>query len=146
MIALERCVNVRAGAHESRRDGRDVNIVLGELWTHRIGQACEHTVIYIHRADKALSLSNWLTGGAQRLGDVDLKLFDPKEIAGLRGSQRTQFIEARVSNPGSMGHDYYHANPSVSSDLILLIRDKRRGDLDHRIAAVVGPADQPLFE
>ena len=34
-----------------------------------------------------------------------------------------QIIDARISNPGAFGHSYFHANPAVSSDLVLLIRD-----------------------
>ena len=33
-----------------------------------------------------------------------------------------QVIDARIKNPGAFGHDYFHSNPAVSSDLIMLMR------------------------
>ena len=57
-----------------------------------------------------------------RLGDVHTDIFDPEEIAALRATQRLQLIDARITKPGSFGHSYFHANPAVSSDLILYLR------------------------
>jgi esterase/lipase superfamily enzyme len=100
----------------------DVDVVTQRIWAERISQAFDRVVMYVHKGDKALSLSNWLTGGANRLGDLDFTIFNEDEIHSMRGSERNQFVEARVSEAGEFGHDYYRANPSVSSDLILLLR------------------------
>ena len=43
------------------------------------------------------------------------------------------FIDARVKT-GALGHSYYHSNPAVSSDLILLLR----------YGARAGSPDRPL--
>jgi hypothetical protein len=40
----------------------------------------------------------------------------------MRHSHVAQIIDARISNPGAFGHDYFHSNPAVSSDLILMMR------------------------
>jgi esterase/lipase superfamily enzyme len=100
----------------------DLDVVTQRIWSERISQAFERCIIYVHKGDKALSLSNWLTGGSTRFGDLDLTIFTPDEIHSMRGSERNQFIEARVTEAGKFGHDYYRANPSVSSDLILVLR------------------------
>ena len=40
----------------------------------------------------------------------------------MRRSRVAQLIDARISDPGAFGHNYFHSNPAVSSDLILLLR------------------------
>ncbi len=99
----------------------DLDVAIARNATERIGRAAERSALYISSHDEALGLSQWLFGG-RRLGEVDLKLFDKTEIAALRSSQRLQLIDARVKKRGAHGHSYFHANPAVSSDLVLLMR------------------------
>jgi esterase/lipase superfamily enzyme len=99
----------------------DLDVVIARDATERIGRAVEHSALYITDRDKALGLSTWLFGG-RRLGRIDLTLFDPEEIAALRGSRHLQIIDARVKKLGSFGHSYFHHNPAVSSDVALLLR------------------------
>ncbi len=99
----------------------DLDVAVARNATERIGRAAERSALYISGHDEALGISRWLFGGA-RLGEVDLKLFDQAEIEALRSSQRLQLIDARVKKPGAHGHSYFHANPGVSSDLVLLMR------------------------
>ena len=40
----------------------------------------------------------------------------------MRRDTNVEIIDARISQVGSFGHDYFHSSPAVSSDLILLIR------------------------
>ena len=49
-------------------------------------------------------------------------MFTKEEIETLRKSQRLQVIDAQVSFLGSLNHDYYHANPAVSSDFFMVLR------------------------
>ncbi len=100
----------------------DLDVVIARNATERIARAVERTAIYIAKEDKALSFSNWLFAGIGRLGELDLKLFEPAEVAALRGNQRLQIIDARAKKRGSFGHSYFHANTAVSSDLVLLMR------------------------
>jgi esterase/lipase superfamily enzyme len=99
----------------------DLDVAIARNATERIGRAVERSALYISDQDKALGLSHWLFGG-QRLGEIDLKIFDKAELAALRGSHRLQLIDARVKKRGAFGHAYFHANPAVSSDLVLLMR------------------------
>lgn len=101
----------------------DFDVVTQRLFTERLGQVMGHqTAMYICSQDKALGISNWLFGGGTRLGKLESKMFTPAEIEALRSSPRTQVIDAQVANAGAFGHDYFHSNPAVSSDLILLLR------------------------
>ncbi len=98
----------------------DLDIAIARNATERIGRAVERSALYISNRDKALGFSGWLFGGG-RLGDVDVKMFDQAEIDALRGSHRFQLIDARVKKRG-LGHSYFHSDPAVSSDLVLLMR------------------------
>jgi esterase/lipase superfamily enzyme len=100
----------------------DVDVVMQRLWAERISRACERCAIYICKDDDALGISNWLFGGEMRLGYLEPHVFDRDEMKNLRGSKRIQIIDARVSNAGQFGHNYFHSNPAVSSDVMLLLR------------------------
>jgi hypothetical protein len=94
------------------------------MTTVRLGQVPERAALYICRSDRALGISNWLFKGGGRFGTLSSHIFSPAELEALRTSKTIQIIDARVSDPGPYGHSYFHSNPAVSSDLILLIRDK----------------------
>ena len=100
----------------------DLDVTIQRLSTARVGQVPERFVIYVHSGDKALGMANWLFSGATRLGEVKSEMFSPAEIQALRANRTLQVINAKLNDAGSFGHDYFHSNPAVSSDLILLMR------------------------
>jgi esterase/lipase superfamily enzyme len=100
----------------------DFDVVVQRLMTARIGHVPERAAIYVCSNDEALGVANWLFGGLKRLGQLKSDMFSPAEIDALRRVGTPQVIDARVSEPGAFGHDYFHSNPAVSSDLILLLR------------------------
>ena len=100
----------------------DVDAFIQRMATERVGRACERVVLYICRQDKALGFSNWLFRGMMRLGDITARTLGPQEVDNLRNTKRIQIVDARVSDAGSFGHNYFHSSPAVSSDLILLLR------------------------
>jgi esterase/lipase superfamily enzyme len=100
----------------------DVDVVIQRMTTVRLGQVPERFALYVCRSDKALGMSNWLFRGGMRAGRLDSSMFTPAELEALRASKSLQIVDARVSDPGPYGHSYFHANPAVSSDLILLMR------------------------
>jgi esterase/lipase superfamily enzyme len=100
----------------------DLDVTIQRLTTARVGQVPERFVIYVHTGDKALGLANWLFSGATRLGEVKSDMFSPAEIQALRANTKLEIIDARLKDAGAIGHDYFHSNPAVSSDLILLMR------------------------
>ena len=99
----------------------DLDVAIARNASERIGQAVEHTILYVSKEDSALGISSWLFGG-QRLGKIDFQVFAPEEIAVLRKSTRIQVIDARVEERGAFGHSYFHANPAVSSDVCMALR------------------------
>lgn len=109
----------------------DLDVAIARNATERIGRAVERSALYISNKDEALGFSGWLFGGTERVGNFNPELFDKTEIDTLRHSQRFQIIDARVKNRGSYGHGYFHANPAVSSDLILLMRYRLPPGAEH---------------
>jgi esterase/lipase superfamily enzyme len=108
----------------------DLDVVIQKFSTVRLGQVPERFVVYVCSQDKALGLANWLFGGGGRFGQLKANLFTPAELETMRNSSTIQIVDAQISNPGSFGHDYFHSNPAVSSDLILLLRYHRSPGAD----------------
>ncbi|HEY7118453.1 MAG TPA: alpha/beta hydrolase [Tepidisphaeraceae bacterium] len=103
----------------------DLDVVIQRMVTVRLGRIPERTALYICSKDEALGLSSWLFG-TTRLGRINAGMFTEEELAALRESRSAEVIDAKISNPGAFGHDYFHSSPAVSSDLILLMRYQRR--------------------
>jgi esterase/lipase superfamily enzyme len=100
----------------------DLDVMIQRAVTVRLGLVPERTTIYVCANDEALSISNWLFGGLTRFGAATSKMFPPNELKTLRVSKTVAIIDARVSDAGAFSHNYFYANPAVSSDLILLLR------------------------
>jgi esterase/lipase superfamily enzyme len=115
----------------------DLDVVFQKLLTVRLGQVPERFAMYVCAKDSALGLSSWLFGGLHRLGGVQADIFTPEELEQMRLSKTAQIIDARISNTGAFGHDYFHSNPAVSSDLILLVRYKLPPGADYGRPLVV---------
>lgn len=120
----------------------DLDVAIARNGTERIGRAVERSALYISHHDDALGLSGWLFGG-QRVGEVDVKMFTPEEIETLRHSQRLQLIDARVTKHG-LGHSYFHDDPAVSSDAMLLLRFGLAPGAEH--GRPLGVSDLGLWE
>lgn len=86
--------------------------------------AAKRTTIYLSKADLALSLSNWLFGGNNRLGSLEIKQFTSDARTKLAELKSFYMIDCNVSGY-STSHDYAFAHPAVLSDMILLLRDNR---------------------
>ena len=82
----------------------------------------ERAALYVCNKDSALGISTWLFSGRSRLGKLRPEMFTPAELENMRKVATAQIIEARIKDPGPHGHSYFHANPAVSSDVILLMR------------------------
>jgi esterase/lipase superfamily enzyme len=100
----------------------DFDVVIQRLATERLGRIPEQTAIYVCSKDEALGWADWLFSSVQRLGQLKSDQFSPAELEMMRHSGAAQFIDARVSDAGAFGHDYFRSNPAVSSDLILMMR------------------------
>jgi esterase/lipase superfamily enzyme len=100
----------------------DFDIVIQRSATARLGQIPERTAVYICAQDQALGISNWLFSGVTRLGRMKPDMFTKDELRALRALGNPQFIDAKIADPGPFAHSYFHSNPAVSSDLVLLFR------------------------
>lgn len=100
----------------------DLDVTIQRMSTARIGMVPERLALYVQPDDQALGMASWLFGGFSRLGEIRSDMFSPEEIHAIRKAQRPQIIQAHVTDSGAFGHDYFHSNPAVSSDLILLMR------------------------
>src|SRR5262249_39465131 len=60
--------------------------------------------------------------GLTRLGELKADLFSPAELSMMKNNKTAEIINCKLTNIGAAGHDYFHSNPAVSSDLILLMR------------------------
>jgi esterase/lipase superfamily enzyme len=103
----------------------DFEVIVQRAFTAQLGQVPENTVIYVCSQDNALGISTWLFGGLMRMGKLRSHVFTPEELNLMREKTEVEIIDARVSQTGMFGHDYFHSNPAVSSDLILLLRYHR---------------------
>jgi esterase/lipase superfamily enzyme len=100
----------------------DFEVLCQRMFTARLGRLPERFVLYVCSKDSALGLSNWLFGGGGRVGKLRSDMFSPEELEVLRSLKTVQIVDARIRKPGAFGHDYFHSNPAVSSDLIMLMR------------------------
>ena len=65
-----------------------------------------------------------------RLGQLSLSDLSPEERERITSISNVTFVDARLPT-GFVGHSYFHTNPAVSSDLILLLRDDRPPGAEH---------------
>ena len=71
---------------------------------------------------RAIGLSDWLFASGRRLGHIRPEDIPPYLKKSLQYMDRTHIIDAKVKT-NFTGHNYFHASPAVSSDLILMLRD-----------------------
>jgi esterase/lipase superfamily enzyme len=79
------------------------------------------TTVYVSPKDTAIGLSEAFNRSKRRLGRLDVEDIKPAHRQRLADVDKVDIVEARVK-ADAFGHSYYHANPAVSSDLLLLIR------------------------
>jgi esterase/lipase superfamily enzyme len=99
----------------------DLDVVSQRFQGERFFQAAEHITIYVSSEDRAIGMAEWLYRSRQRLGKVRPEDISGAQLAMLEDVGRLDIVDARVET-GFLGHSYYHSNPAVSSDLILLLR------------------------
>lgn len=100
----------------------DFGIVKQRLMAEQFGPAFGQVTIYTSEGDSALGISQWLMNGLRfgllKSNDIGLNERNIFQTVG-----NVSLIKVPKSR-GFVGHDYFHSNPSVSSDLINLITHK----------------------
>ncbi|HOW72540.1 MAG TPA: alpha/beta hydrolase [Phycisphaerae bacterium] len=136
MTALrELHIEFAAAGRETRSELKLGNVILAaadldwEVAQERI--AAEHVTlvperitVYVSQWDRAIRIADWIFGSTQRLGQLRGSDLTPEECQALESLSQAQVIDVRVISNWT-GHDYFHANPAVSSDIVLLLRDNR---------------------
>lgn len=109
----------------------DLDVSLQRLAAERLFQVPEATVIYSSREDWALWLANLLFLGIARIGELAPEDVPSQDLADLRRFPNVQLIDTTGATTGVIGHDYFRTSPAVSSDLILVLRDRRPAGAEH---------------
>ena len=97
----------------------DFGIIKQRLMAEQFGAAFGKVTIYTSQEDSALGISQWLTNSLSfgRLNTVDINV-NERNIFNAVGNVSLITVPKSSS---FIGHDYFHSNPAVSSDLINLI-------------------------
>lgn len=85
----------------------------------------EQFALYTAPQDKAISVAEWLFSSVARLGQLSPEHISKEGQTDLRRMPRLQVIWCDVSGYSS-SHNYFYAHPAALSDLILLVRDRRK--------------------
>ncbi len=78
--------------------------------------------IYSNTQDKAIGLSEWLFSSIERLGQFIADNLTEQQKQFTREVSTIHLVRSNIDQ-GFLGHGYFHDNPSVCSDLILILRD-----------------------
>lgn len=126
----ELIIENRASGGNPRKDLRIENLILAapdldfgiikqRLMAEQFGPAFGKITIYTSQEDSALGISQWLTNGLS-FGRLNTKDVNMNERNIFHSVGNVSLI--KVPKSGSfIGHDYFHSDPAVSSDLINLI-------------------------
>jgi len=102
----------------------DIQVVRQRIVAERLPLMPERMTVYCSPTDKAIGAAQWLFKSNRRLGDLEPQDLTPMMRERLADVAQLQIIQARVKS-NMLGHDYFHSNPAVSSDMILMLRDNR---------------------
>jgi esterase/lipase superfamily enzyme len=137
----ELIIENRASGGNPRQDMRIENLILAapdlvcgiikqRLMAEQFGPAFGKITIYTSQDDSALGISQWLTNSLS-FGRLNTKDININEENIFNSVGNVSLI--KVPKSGSfIGHDYFHSNPAVSSDLINLILHKVAPGSDKR--------------
>ncbi|HPD32330.1 MAG TPA: alpha/beta hydrolase [Phycisphaerae bacterium] len=103
----------------------DIEVTTQRISAEGLPLVPECSTVYTSEKDLAMKLADFLFGSLRRLGQLRGNDLTPEQQRMLAAITHLQFIDAKVSS-GFIGHSYFYENPAVSSDLILLLRDRRK--------------------
>lgn len=134
-------IEIRASGGDTGKTLKLGNLILAapdldaEVTSQRIGSerlffVPERFTVYVSRTDKAIGFADWLMHSIRRIGQLvttDLTATQ-KRVASMLSDLHV--VNANI-RPSLVGHGYFHSNPAVSSDLILILRDNRDPGVEH---------------
>lgn len=155
-------IEARATGNSAARQYRVRNVILAapDLDMDVIGQrmvadrivGADRVTVYVSQNDKAINAASTAFGSTRRLGQVQVEDFNEKEQEVLSKASRFHFIDA-ATKTDFLNHGYFHNNPAVSSDVILVLKySEDPGAENGRPLERLGAnfwrihADYPVFE
>ncbi|MCI0364071.1 MAG: alpha/beta hydrolase [Phycisphaerales bacterium] len=115
----------------------DLEVSQQRLAAEHLGLGLDRITIYVSQSDDAIGLAEWLYGSVRRLGQLTSREYFEMEKIALK-LKSTAVINVKVKSD-FFGHGYFHANPAVSSDLIMLLRyDRDPGSANGRPLKQIG--------
>ena len=87
--------------------------------------------IYTSKRDKAIGIASWLFDSGLRVGGVGLDDLTPEMRAALAKQENIAMVQYVGAKGGDYGHNYFRLNPSVASDLVLLLRYDLAPGIEH---------------
>ena len=108
----------------------DYEVVRQRLSAERVTMLPRRVTIYLSQNDLAVAVADWMFKSIQRIGTLRFEDFSEDARRSARLMPDLQIVDAQVSTD-FIGHGYFHSNPAVSSDLILLLRDDKDPGAEH---------------
>ena len=104
----------------------DFEVIQQRMMTNPISPGVGQLAVYVSQGDRAIGMAQWLFGGLKRVGRLEVTDLSDKEVAGVvRSVDNVHFVNLQGEG-GAFGHGYFHDNPAVSSDLMLILRYNRK--------------------
>ncbi len=101
----------------------DIDVVGQRIGAERLQLVPERVTLYVSQTDRALgAAANLIFKSNDRLGHISPSDLTPQQQKSLAMFPQLQIIDAKIKTD-LIGHSYFHSNPAVSSDLILVLRD-----------------------
>lgn len=103
----------------------DFEVVTQRIMAEGVPFMPEQVTIYISKDDRALSLSSWVFDSVSRIGKLTTSILSPVQRRRLADNDSLEIVDARVKRADIFGHSYFYQDPSVSSDVILVLKEHR---------------------
>ncbi|MBL7645715.1 MAG: alpha/beta hydrolase [Candidatus Hydrogenedentes bacterium] len=103
----------------------DFEVVTQRVMAEGVPFVPEQVTIYISEDDRALGLSSWVFDSVSRIGKLTSKILSPVQKKRLAQNDTLEVVDARVKRADIFGHSYFYQDPSVSSDVILVLKEHR---------------------
>jgi esterase/lipase superfamily enzyme len=109
----------------------DLDVVGQRIGAERVHLIPERLTVYTSQTDRALgAAAKFVFKGGDRLGTMNAADLTPQQKKSLAMFPQLQIIDAHIKSD-MIGHAYFHTNPAVSSDLILVLRDNAGPGTEH---------------
>jgi len=122
----------------------DVQVAVQRIAGDKLDYSVNRFTIYTSSADAAIGVAEWLFSSPRgRVGTIGMEDMSEVLKAALEFSPKSvkhiNYSPAPNSPTGSYGHSYFRTAPTVSSDLVLMLRDDLDAGTPGRPLKPIGP-------